>query len=282
MIPSCKYVEAAGVASNCGDGILTADEECECLTQGKTSCGKCVNCKAAADVECSSSEFLLRTADTPKIAVVANSALRHDSQCCIKNKFAPAKTLCGSGKLDACALGKCQQVCSKYLDQNNPHCGFDTTGCKLQCKFNGVCRDNLSFKENGKSVLVGGLPDGSNCIVESSNVAGECRNYACVAKRANSEIPLPAEEEPPQQVEKVVDATPQPVAGTDAYVSPCAGLKSAPCKKSSRCRWVAKNKTCLDKATKAPAIGKAKRGVNEEEEEVEAEDDDEEDEEAEY
>ena len=97
----------------------------------------------------------------------------------MNNKFSPPKTLCGGG-LDACGpYGVCHPICTKYLLQSNPNCGFDSTGCKLGCVWNNQCIWGMTYANptTGAQDLVSALPNGSPCYI--GNTIGVCTNGNC-------------------------------------------------------------------------------------------------------
>ena len=175
---NCPYFIMSNPAANCGDGIFSETEQCECLSKS-TSCGQCVNCKLTdPSIECSAAEFVVRTPITPPTLIVQASSLSNPN-CCMNNKFSPPKTLCGGG-LDACGpYGVCHPICTKYLLQNNLNCGFDSTGCKLGCIWNNQCIWGMTYTNptTGAQDLVSALPNGSPCFI--GNTIGVCTNGNC-------------------------------------------------------------------------------------------------------
>ena len=188
---SCPYFKISNPAANCGDGILSETEQCECLSKS-TSCGACVNCKLNdPSIECSAATFVVRTPITPSTMIVQTSSLS-DPNCCINNRFSPPKTLCNSG-LDACgAYGVCYAVCPKYLLQNNPNCGFDSTGCKLGCVWNNQCNWDMTYTNpnTGAQDFVSALPDGSPCNM--GNTIGVCTSGKCALSSKPTNAPTSA------------------------------------------------------------------------------------------
>jgi len=164
---SCSYFNPMSVEQRCGDGILSTEEECECLN-GKTMCGKCRNCRLAKPLACSSDVFVIRTPASPEFVVVAKSALAN-KRCCKRNKVAEPKTLCGKDLLRACgAYGECVSTCTK-LFFDNENCGFDESGCLMGCIYEGRCRYDLIVGND----RISALPNGTRC----NN--GVCNNTLC-------------------------------------------------------------------------------------------------------
>lgn len=191
----CPFFEPAPVGSTCGDGILSKDEECECLARGSKECGKCVECKLTdRSVECSPDTFLVRNSLSPAIVVVEPAALP-SRDCCIRNKFAPPKTLCGTGLLSTCgAVGKCVATCTLHLMVNNPNCGFDESGCMLGCVWRSRCRFDMTFTgEDGSDQFISALPDGSACQLKNGGI-GRCAKAQCVVDPAA--VPSPVTSSP--------------------------------------------------------------------------------------
>ena len=176
---NCPFFTISSLASNCGDGMLSENEQCECIQPGTVSCGSCRNCTLTdPSIECSSSEFVVRTSATPAVEIVNSNALQ-DPHCCVKNKFAPPKTLCGAGLLNACSAGgACTPICSSLLLPNNPVCGFDSAGCKLGCIWEGQCQFDLAYTLSGQQRYISALPDGSSCQLSKDQV-GICKNGDC-------------------------------------------------------------------------------------------------------
>ena len=188
---NCPYFQISNPAANCGDGILSETEECECLNSS-TSCGACVNCKLTdPSVECSAADFVVRTPITPSTLIVQASSLS-DPNCCINNRFSPPKTLCGGG-LDACGpYGVCHRICTKFLLTNNPNCGFDSSGCQLGCVWNNQCSWDMTYTNpnTGAQDLVSALPDGSPCYM--GNSLGVCTAGTCALSGSPTVQPTPA------------------------------------------------------------------------------------------
>jgi hypothetical protein len=185
---SCPFFTEAAANTVCGDGILEATEECECLTLGSTNCGQCVSCKlTSASIECSAADFVMRNPTTPDLLVVQSSDLS-SSSCCINNQLVPPKTLCDDG-LNACgAYGACVSICTTYLLTNNANCGFDTTGCLMGCVWENSCLFDLTYNTpSGSPGLISELPTGSSCYIGGNTQSlGQCQNGACVAQLSTS------------------------------------------------------------------------------------------------
>ncbi len=175
---------------SCGDGILSPEEDCECLDASK-SCGRCRMCKIVGSrkVECSAEEFVLRTPLTEDLVVVQRKELA-SSACCTRNKLLmPPKNLCGPNQLLTCGpYGQCVETCTKFLYSNSQSCGFSTTGCQVGCIWGGQCRYDLTYTDPRISTtekqLIGVLPDESLCFlphptIPDKNIRGQCFNNQC-------------------------------------------------------------------------------------------------------
>jgi len=179
----CRYLKSDSTpltGTNCGDGILSKSEECECLNES-VSCPKCVNCKAAAGVQCSSAQFVLRTPSTPDTVVVSSSALGN-GDCCVNNKFAKPKSTCSKGKNVCGAAGECVPVCTKILGSTVSSCGFDSSGCLQGCVWDDKCRFDMVYGSD--NALVSAVPDGAPCNLGKS--IGKCVNAKCVSPKGGA------------------------------------------------------------------------------------------------
>jgi hypothetical protein len=127
---NCAHFSSAQQNSACGDGLLGINEQCECL-DGSTQCGSCQQCTISANrvVECSSSQFVHRSAGMENKVLVVQPSLLKDPKCCPNNRFAGPKVNCGPGQLDACGPnGNCIRLCTRWMLHDNPNCGFDSSG----------------------------------------------------------------------------------------------------------------------------------------------------------
>ncbi|KAH9256617.1 hypothetical protein BASA81_005121 [Batrachochytrium salamandrivorans] len=176
---SCPFFTPVAANSECGDGIMTKEEECECLDRS-TKCGQCSQCKlTSTSVECSSALFVLRSSAMADMVAVDSSLLASPSCCTSNNKLASPKTLCGDGKLNVCStLGACVPICSALLSYNNPNCGFDASGCLLGCVFGDKCRFDLSVVINEETQFLNALPNGSKCVLSAKD-GGLCYKSQC-------------------------------------------------------------------------------------------------------
>lgn len=160
-------------------------EECECLKPNTTKCGKCVMCRlTTSDVECSSDTFVLRKPGMPSLVIIQDAKHLDDAKCCKNGKFAAPQTLCGELDLDVCSVGQCVSICSKYLDWQNPVCGFDPTGCSIGCLRNGKCTFDLAMRdETGEWTKANYLPPSTACYlsndIQSSITVGKCFAGSC-------------------------------------------------------------------------------------------------------
>jgi hypothetical protein len=69
----CNYLRPMEPGSSCGDGVLSKEEECECL-DGSNQCDKCHECKVtASNVECSAKDFVLRNDLMVDLVVVSHA-----------------------------------------------------------------------------------------------------------------------------------------------------------------------------------------------------------------
>jgi hypothetical protein len=174
---NCPHFQLANQDSSCGDGLLGADEECECVDRSQ-SCGQCQKCKvASSSVQCSSSQFAFRNGGLSKKTYVVKPELLSDKRCCKSNKLTGPKTLCGPGLRDACGPhGECIKTCTRWILPDNQNCGFDDNGCTLGCKHENKCRFDLI----GRNAPIGRMPDGTACV-SSGKKRGVCQQGACNA-----------------------------------------------------------------------------------------------------
>lgn len=160
---------------SCGDGVMTKEEECECIDRSM-SCGACQQCKLPPNhkLECSSTQFVMRTSVSPDF-VAAQEADLTDSNCCTAdNKFASPRTFCGKDGSNVCAAhGACITVCT--YSSGPGVCDLDASGCMGGCLYLNKCRFDLHV--NGKNTQ---LPDGTKCLLTGGE--GLCFNGACNAQ----------------------------------------------------------------------------------------------------
>jgi hypothetical protein len=84
---TCPYFREAPLESKCGDKVLSASEQCECLDNSR-SCNGCVGCKLTSnDTECSTGVFVLRPEGNQNTLTV--SARVSTPWCC----FSPSSIL---------------------------------------------------------------------------------------------------------------------------------------------------------------------------------------------
>mgnify|MGYP000122537182 FL=1 len=160
----CKYFFPVLPDSQCGDGILSPDEQCECLDNSQNCV--CKNCKLSPNIECSTNKFIMRHNNTPNFVVVSPKELSHPT-CCRNNKLTRPKLFCDNNNICG-ANGKCIPFCNKIISWASKPCGFDSTGCILSCTDDyGNCRT----KWTSDSIQINILPEGSLC---QNNTIGKC------------------------------------------------------------------------------------------------------------
>jgi hypothetical protein len=167
-----KYFKKMTTEQLCGDGILSGNEQCECLNFSK-KCGSCINCQTTQ--KCSSSNFIVRNPYQDSIVSVNSNELS-DKKCCINGVVSGPKTLC-TNNIDVCSdYGRCQKVCSKGFGINTKVCGFDSSGCMQGCVFTNKCRFDLTIGND----LISTVPDNTSCII--GNTKGQCLSGKCIIK----------------------------------------------------------------------------------------------------
>jgi hypothetical protein len=180
----CQFFPVTPASASCGDGIMAPTEQCECLTKGLQSCGACVGCQIKKNlqktVQCSARQFIFRTPNSKNYVNADTTNLSHTDCCNAKGKLAAPKTLC-NGKLDVCSIdGACEQICTKYLEYNNPNCGFDASGCQLGCQWNNQCRFDLTFNDG---TLLSQVSNGTSCYIDpKKKTLGTCQANGCAPK----------------------------------------------------------------------------------------------------
>lgn len=175
---SCpKYFKKMAGTQECGDGILSGTETCECL-DGSKKCGTkksgCINCQTIQ--KCSSVDFIMRNKDSVVVSVNKNELA--DPKCCINGSYF-AKTLC-SNNIDVCTkYGRCSKVCSKALGPRSKVCGFEEGGCMQGCIYNDNCRYDLSQPGvSGTVKFISTVDDNTQCILD--NKPGTCLSGKCI------------------------------------------------------------------------------------------------------
>jgi len=182
----CPYFFLTPASALCGDGVLSADEDCECLGYGNQSCAACVNCTLAEPHECSLADFVVR-AWTTADDVVVSADLLSDAGCCdpASHRLAGPKTTCTVFSSlfnqwetnDVCSVGgKCASMC--YLWDMVP-CGFDASGCAMGCSYEGRACD---FTQHTSTLNISAVPDYTPCVLQSAGAGGTgvCLQQACV------------------------------------------------------------------------------------------------------
>lgn len=168
-----------GVAdTGCGDGVLAADEDCECAEVGATKCGSCVRCVLDVAPACSTA-FDFGPGPRPRVAKP-----RGHAACCVAERVVQKpKVACGAGA--ACSMGACVPTCARALGLAARSCGFDAAGCAMGCVFGGRCRWDLSMP--GESVSVSRMPNGTACGSGGTCGAdGVCSAPACAQLRTRA------------------------------------------------------------------------------------------------
>ncbi len=150
--------------SQCGDGLLHPDEECECLSSAP-SCKGCRGCRLTnRRQQCSSRVFQMGYGDG--IEIVSPVNLAHARCCNADGRLAKPKTGCDSG--GACvARGKCLPLCSLY---GFGRCKFLGDGCQMGCiSSTGACRFDIRSQGN----YISNLPQNSTCTKKGGKCNGK-------------------------------------------------------------------------------------------------------------
>ncbi len=183
--------EGACIPAVCGDGLLTAPEECDDgVNDGKHGCGPdCQFSCVAGDParSCASSD-----------PCRASGVCDGPSHVCTEGAAASDGTPCGGGK--TCKTGVCTGAssCGNGVVDNGEQCDFGASnghnsGCEVDCKFScttgpDTCAqgDACSGGATCKAVTVAGdlghrcvagaqLPDGTACGAGGSCAGGVCK-----------------------------------------------------------------------------------------------------------
>lgn len=163
-----KYFRKMSKSEECGDGIVSGTETCECLDRSK-KCGACVNCSTKQ--LCSSKTFVVKRLNDTDVAVTKKAL--SDSKCCVNGVQAPAMTLCSNG-YDVCSeFGTCTKACSNAFGISTKVCGFQQGGCMQGCMFGNKCRYDITVSDSLTSIV----KNGTTCSMNGRN--GKCESGTC-------------------------------------------------------------------------------------------------------
>ena len=230
----CAYMSVfeAPPTTDCGDGTLAVDEECECVGTSVTSCTGCTNCVLDNPAqECSSGVFYMHK---NKNAPVLGPLEFASSECCSGGVTQPVTTQCNGGSAVCQVGGRCSDPCTNGLTYCG-QCGSSVgSGCRAQCLYSqtNVCTYNW---QDGDGNVMGDLPAGSKCSF--GGTAGVCNGVGlCVTSSGgstgdrhciplNNPTPQPTNPTPQPTIPPVNYPTPQP---TSPPVTPTSQPETTP------------------------------------------------------
>lgn len=147
----------------CGNGVIEADEECECV-KDVTTCDCCENCKLKANADCDP---------------------LHNECCNDECSFKTTRSSCFSSSGDGyCRDGFCATPACERFGLGD-FCGIhDDNGCRFKCIHQKKCETMNGWLSNGDPI--NHIRDGTRCEIQGQ--FGICKKGSCARSSYQSPV----------------------------------------------------------------------------------------------